>query len=137
MEIAFLLYVISAYESFPRDALFPAGGVNLCFQDSHDWLMVECWEQESSLFAVFVGRWFFRLWTVTYLALRAKIKHLYDTFFSLFFSICIHWSLVLLYFQVLVSTNIQGNICFLWHAMHVTVAFFSNWFFFWMLWTSF
>lgn len=43
MEIAFLLYVIlyiiSAYESVSRDALFPAGGVNLCFQESDDWLM--------------------------------------------------------------------------------------------------
>lgn len=89
MEIAFslyvMLYVISAYESFPRDALFLAGGVNLCFQDRLT-DVVECWgPREPSQFSSVCGLWFFRLRTVIYLALRVKIKHLYDICFSLFF----------------------------------------------------
>lgn len=91
-----------------------------------DWLMwLNAGNQESSPnSAVFVGQWFFRLRTMTYLALRVKIKHLYDTSFYYFFCM---YSLksVFIIFQMLVNINIQGNICFLWHAMHVTVAFFK------------
>lgn len=97
------------------------------FSGCDDWLMwLNAGNQESSPnSAVFVGQWFFRLRTMTYLALRVKIKYLYDTSFYYFFCM---YSLksVFIIFQMLVNINIQGNICFLWHAMHVTVAFFKS-----------
>lgn len=109
--------------------LFWDSGENLYFPDNDDWLMwLYAEDEESTPNTSGVGERVFRRWAVIYFLLRVKIRNLYDTFLSLFFSVFIE--VCFYYIFRCLSMLIFRKICTLWQVCTLQWNFFQIHYFF-------